>query len=298
QLLLLMRENNDGNWAKYYNKVIDLWNQKLHSSIGCSPQEAENRTRIPENLETLTPAKIASIKFHSEKIKNGLINAGKRTLRNVMKGKKENTFEINDIVLIKPPARYRKKNEFPYCKKAKLLTCDTSKMNWKVQFLETGGWLKDHIPFSVSNTLINVNSMKKFVLGDDQFLIHHITTRKFVAELNDEKEDNNVENKDESEDEEVELKDEQGLVELNDEKEDNNVENKEKVVESEDEEVELKDEQGLVELNDEDNNVENKEKVVESENKEDELKDEQGLVELKNEQVNEDKNGENKENEV
>lgn len=185
QLITKMRENNDGNWSRYYNDIIDLWNKKLHTSIGCSPNEAEQKTTLPKNLENISPETIANIKFNSEKIKHGILKAGQRAVRNAMKGKKEMKFEENDTVLIKPPSRYRRKGDLPFCKKAVLLRpVDSSRMNWNVKFLETGGWLEKDLPFTSSSTVINVNQMKKYTLGDDEGLIHHITTREYVKSRN------------------------------------------------------------------------------------------------------------------
>jgi len=187
-----MVSQNTFAWSLLYNDVIKQYNNTYQSTIRMTPEEAKKSTTVsiqggPSKEKALELANasmaIAAIRTNIEK--RAKIDQNNRT-----NGKEIHVFSPGDVVLVAIRARYRRKTDMRFCRKAVIKEMITE-VRAKIQWLETGGELQAEIPYSLAKNEWPTSLLKAFQYGFDKYVSSHETSPETSGnELADKDDDN------------------------------------------------------------------------------------------------------------
>jgi hypothetical protein len=132
-----------------------------------TPQQFLNKVKITDNDLNETEDKkrliFAEASYYLQKSREHHAKAISRTRVSRNKGCSNTKFEVDDLVFIKPPARYQKNSLFPYSKKGLIKEMNNNIAT--IEFQETGGWLESHKVGTIID--LHTDNLNKYVLGKD-----------------------------------------------------------------------------------------------------------------------------------
>lgn len=169
-----MLTNNSTSWSEMLQSTCSQYNNKFHSVIKMSPNDAWSRC-FRKNDETMTDQDIADRLYWLQIIRNRTIDRYKTQRQHWLKTGKVNVYSVGDVVLVRVPQRYRSRSQFIWGRKATIAEAPVddsgfSLLKYKLQWLETGGFRKNEGVGSITAYFIHTKDLKPFVLGMDSSL--------------------------------------------------------------------------------------------------------------------------------
>lgn len=165
--LAIMSEDLNGAWSTIYDNIVKSYNDTYHSTIKCSPNEAEHRCTSVLSLgknpikEVLDEA--ARIKYNIEQIKKLTVKAAEAANKQHMKGKKVMNLEMESVVVVRLARIHRKKNEPEFSRKGKIAQIGTGFNQYyaKIRWDHTGG-IQGEQPNTISGRWYHFQDLRPY----------------------------------------------------------------------------------------------------------------------------------------